>query len=150
MKLAIGADHAGFKLKSKLVNWLRTREGGHHQILDVGTVSEDSVDYPDFARDVAKIVAAKRASKGILFCGTGIGMAITANKVHGIRAAVAWNPKVAGLAAEHNDANVLCVPGRFTSLPKAKQILKTFLSTPFAGGRHLRRVKKIEALDRCA
>ncbi len=149
MKLAVGADHAGYKLKSKLVPWLRAQGGGHHQVRDVGTVSEDSVDYPYFAEDVAKVVSAKRASKGILFCGTGIGMAIAANKVRGIRAAVAWNPKVAGLAAEHNDANVLCLPGRFTSLPKAKQIIKAFLSTPFAGGRHLRRVKEIEALDKC-
>jgi ribose 5-phosphate isomerase B len=150
MKLAIGADHAGFKLKWQLANWLRTREGGKHQILDVGTVSEESVDYPDFAREVAKAVAQKRAAKGILFCGTGIGMAIAANKVHGIRAAVAWNPKVAALAAEHNGANVLCIPGRFTSLKNAQRILKTFLSTPFGGGRHARRVKKIQAMDRCA
>ena len=150
MKLAIGADHAGFKLKRRLMRWLRTRAGGKHQVLDVGTVSEDSVDYPDFAREVAQAVARKRAAKGILFCGTGIGMAIAANKVHGIRAGVAWNPKVAGLAAAHNGANVLCIPGRFTSLPKAKQIVKTFLTTPFGGGRHLRRVKKIQALDKCA
>jgi ribose 5-phosphate isomerase B len=149
MKLSIGADHAGFKLKSKIVPWLRSRAGGHYQVRDVGTASEESVDYPDFARDVAKQVASKKAAKGILFCGTGIGMAITANKVHGIRAAVVWNPKVAGLAAEHNDANIICLPSRFTSFPKAKQIIKTFLSTSFAGGRHLRRVKKIEALDKC-
>jgi ribose 5-phosphate isomerase B len=150
VKLAVGADHAGYKLKWQLVNWLRTPAGGGHQILDVGTVSEDSVDYPDFAREVAQAVAHKRVAKGILLCGTGIGMAIAANKVRGIRAGVAWNPKVAALAAEHNEANVLCVPGRFTSLPTAKQIVKTFLRTPFGGGRHLRRVKKITALDKCA
>jgi ribose 5-phosphate isomerase B len=149
VKLAIGADHAGFKLKWQLANWLRTREGGKHQILDVGTVSEESVDYPDFARDVAKAVASKRVSKGILICGTGIGMAIAANKVHGIRAGVVWNTKIAELASEHNDVNVLCIPGRFTNLRFAKQMIRTFLSTPFGGGRHLRRIKKISALDKC-
>ena len=149
MKLAIGADHAGFHLKWKLANWLRTPQGGKHQILDVGTASEASCDYPDFARDVAEAVAKKRASKGILVCGTGIGMAIAANKTHGIRAGVAWNPKIAGLAAEHNDVNVICIPGRFTDLRTARQIIKTFLATPFGGGRHLRRIKKITGLDKC-
>src|SRR5262245_52515658 len=110
MKLAIGADHAGFKLKGKLAQWLKTKAGGHHQLVDVGTVSEDSVDYPDFARDVARAVAAKKVSKGLLFCGTGTGMAIAANKVRGVRAGVAWSPEIAALAAEHNGANVLCVP----------------------------------------
>ena len=150
MKLAIGSDHAGFRLKAQLVNWLRTPEAGHNRVLDVGTGSAESCDYPDFAQAVAKAVAAKRAAKGILFCGTGIGMAIAANKVHGIRAAVVWNPVVAALSAEHNDANVICLPARFTSLKKAQEIIKTFLSTPFGGGRHARRLKKIQTLDRCA
>jgi ribose 5-phosphate isomerase B len=150
MKLAIGADHAGFMVKGELANWLRTKEGGGHQILDVGTISEDSVDYPDFAQQVALAVSRKRAAKGILFCGTGIGMAIAANKIHGIRAAVAWTPEIAGLASEHNGANVLCLPARFVSYPNAKKIVKAFLTTPFGGGRHLRRIKKIAALDRCA
>jgi len=149
MKLAIGADHAGFKLKSELINWLRTAAGGKHQILDVGTASEESCDYPDFARGVASAVAAKRAAKGILVCGTGVGMAIAANKTHGIRAGVAWTPEIAELAAEHNDLNVLCIPGRFANLRQARQIIQTFLKTPFGGGRHLRRIKKIQALDRC-
>lgn len=148
MKLAIGADHAGFNMKWKLVNWLRTTGAGAHKILDVGTASEDSVDYPDFAHEVAKAVSKKRVSKGILLCGTGIGMSMAANKVSGVRAAVAWNPKVASLTAEHNAANVVCLPARFLTLAQAKSILRAFLSTPFAGGRHLRRVKKIDELDK--
>ena len=148
MKLAIGSDHAGFKLKGKILNWLRTPEGGKQQILDVGTASEDSCDYPDFAREVANAVAKKRVSKGILFCGTGIGMAMTANKVPGVLAAVTWNEKTAALAAEHNAANVICIPARFVGLKKAQAMIKTFLATPFGGGRHGRRVKKMQAMDR--
>ena len=150
MKLAIGSDHAGYRLKGQLANWLRTPQGGGHRILDVGTGSEDSCDYPDFAEAVATAVAHKRAAKGILLCGTGIGMAIAANKVRGIRAAVVWSPEVAGLAAEHNGANVICLPARFLNLKKAQKIIKTFLSTPFGGGRHARRVRKIIHMDRCA
>lgn len=149
MKLAIGSDHAGFKLKGALIQWLRGAAGGRHRILDVGTGSEDSCDYPDFAKAVGRAVAAKRAAKGILLCGTGIGMAIAANKVHGVRAAVVWNPVVAGLAAEHNGANVICVPARFTRLKNAQKMIHAFLSTPFGGGRHGRRVKKIMAMDKC-
>ena len=150
MKLALGADHAGFHLKWRLANWLRTPQGGKHQILDVGTASAQSCDYPDFAREVAKAVAKRRALKGILVCSTGIGMAMAANKTRGIRAGVAWTPKIAMLAAEHNDVNVLCIPGRFTNLRQARKILKSFLRTPFGGGRHRRRIEKIQALDRCA
>src|SRR6266487_983977 len=120
MKLAIGADHAGFKLKWQLANWLRTAAGGKHQILDVGTASEESGDYPGCAREGAKAVAGKRVSKGILICGTGIGMAIAANKTRGIRAGAVWNTKIAALASEHNDVNVLCIPGRFANLRLAK------------------------------
>jgi ribose 5-phosphate isomerase B len=149
MKLAIGSDHAGYKLKGQLMNWLRTAAGGKHQILDVGTASEESCDYPDFAQDVASAVAKKRATKGILICGTGIGMAIAANKTHGIRAAIAWNPEVASLAAEHNDANVLCIPARYAGAQKAQHILKSFLTTPFGKGRHARRVRKINQMDHC-
>lgn len=148
MKLAIGADHAGFKLKAKLEAWLRTVSAGKHRVLDVGTESEESVDYPDFAAAVARAVSRKRVTKGILLCGTGIGMSMAANKVRGVRAAVAWNPVVAALTAEHNDANVLCLPARFLTFSKAKAIITAFLKTRFAGGRHLRRVKKIQKLDR--
>jgi ribose 5-phosphate isomerase B len=150
MKLAIGSDHAGYQLKSQLAAWLKTSAGGRHQVRDVGTSSEASCDYPDFARPVARAVAKKRVSRGILLCGTGIGMAIAANKFRGVRAAVVWSPAVAGLAAEHNGANVICLPARFLSLATAKKIIHVFLSTPFGGGRHLRRLKKIMALDRCA
>ena len=149
MKLAIGSDHAGYKLKGPLLNWLRTAAAGHHQILDVGTGSEESCDYPDFAESVGKAVAQRRAAKGILLCGTGIGMAMAANKVHGVRAAVVWNPEVAALSAEHNGANVICLPARYLNLKRAQKIIKTFLSTPFGGGRHARRVRKIMALDKC-
>ena len=149
MKLAIGSDHAGFKFKGPLIHWLRSAAGGRHQILDVGTGSEDSCDYPDFAKAVGRAVAAKRAARGILLCGTGIGMAIAANKIHGIRAAVVWNPEVAGLAAEHNGANVICLPSRYAGLKSAQQMIKAFLTTPFGGGRHGRRVRKIMAMDKC-
>jgi ribose 5-phosphate isomerase B len=150
MKLAIGSDHAGYKLKSKLAGWLKTSRGGKHQVRDVGTFSKESCDYPDFAEAVAKSVAKKRASRGILLCGTGIGMAITANKFRGVQAAVVWSPEVARLAAEHNGANVICLPARFLNLATAKKIIHVFLSTPFGGGRHLRRLKKIIAMDKCS
>jgi len=150
MKLAIGSDHAGFKLKSELVGWLKTSAGGKNVVRDAGTDSEESCDYPDFAAAVAKDVARKRVSKGILLCGTGIGMAIAANKVRGIRAAVVWNPAVAALAAEHNEANIICIPARYTSFKAAQKIIRAFLSTPFGGGRHARRVREITALDKCS
>jgi ribose 5-phosphate isomerase B len=113
MKLAIGSDHAGFKLKGKLLSWLKTADGGKHQVRDLGTYSEVSCDYPDFAQAVAKVVAKKQASKGLLICGTGVGMAIAANKVHGVRAGVAWNAEIAALAADHNNVNVVCFFPRF-------------------------------------
>ncbi len=149
MKLAIGSDHAGFKLKSTLLDWLRTPAAGKNQLLDFGTTSEESTDYPDFAKDVALAVSHKRATKGILFCGTGTGMAIAANKVHGIRAAVAWAPEIASLASEHNNANILCLPARFMKTSMAKQIIGSFLKTPFGGGRHARRVRKMMAIEKC-
>jgi ribose 5-phosphate isomerase B len=149
MKLAVGSDHAGFELRNALVAWLRTPEGGKHQVLDVGCGSADSCDYPDFAAAVARAVSAKRVSRGILICGTGIGMAMAANKVAGIRAAVVWRPDVAALAAEHNNANVLCLPARFVSNAAAQDMVKAFLTTPFGGGRHMRRVKKINQIRPC-
>lgn len=148
MRIAIGSDHAGFKAKAQLEDWLRTPKGGSHQILDLGTGTEESCDYPDFAGHVAKAVAEGRADKGLLFCGTGIGMAMAANKIDGIRAAVVWDPVVASLAVEHNDANVLCLPARFLTQKKAQGILKSFFTAKFEGGRHLRRVKKITALEK--
>lgn len=148
MRIAIGADHAGFKMKAKLEAWLRSPQGGSHQVRDVGTTSEESTDYPDYAAAVGRSVAAKKVSKGILLCGTGIGMSIAANKIKGVRAAVAWNPQVAALTAEHNGSNVVCIPARFVNTAKAQAILKAFLNTPFGGGRHLRRLKKIQELEK--
>lgn len=147
MKLAIGSDHAGFDLRNSLVAWLRTPEGGKHQVLDVGCGSAESCDYPDFAAAVARAVSTGRVSRGLLICGTGIGMAIAANKVAGVRAAVAWKPEVAELASQHNKANVLCLPARFINEPTAQAMVKAFLTTPFGGGRHLRRVKKMMKLE---
>jgi ribose 5-phosphate isomerase B len=149
MKLAIGSDHAGFSLKDVLVTWLRSSSGGKHQVTNVGCMNTDSCDYPDFAAAVAHSVASGRASRGILICGTGIGMGIAANKVRGIRAAVAWNPAVAALAAEHNQANVLCLPARFVKAGMAQRMIRNFLRTPFGGGRHSRRLRKIQKMDRC-
>lgn len=150
MKLVIGADHAGFTLKSKVIAWLKSAAGGRHLVRDVGTCSLDSTDYPDFAADVARVVAKGGASRGLLLCGTGIGMAIAANKIRGIRAGVAWNPLTASLAAEHNHANVLCIPARFAGFKKTQAMISAYLKTAYAPGRHLRRVKKITALDRCS
>ncbi len=145
MKIAVGADHGGFSGKEKIVLHLR-RLG--YRVVDVGTTSPDSVDYPDYARLVAEQVAGKKCRRGVLLCGTGIGMAIAANKVHGIRAAVVWNPAVARLAAEHNDANVLCLSGRFFDDRQRIAMLDAWLSTPFAGGRHARRIRKIRAMEK--
>jgi ribose 5-phosphate isomerase B len=149
MRLVIGSDHAGYKLKDKLVLWLKSSSGGKHQVSDVGCNGPDSVDYPDYAAQVGRAVKNGRAARGILICGTGIGMGMAANKIHGIRAAVTWNPATAALAAEHNDANVLCIPARFVGPKKAEAMIRAFLKTPFGQGRHTRRVKKINQLERC-
>ncbi len=145
MKIALGADHAGFKIKNELVHLL-TKEGC--EVIDFGCHTEDSVDYPDVANLVAKAVSSGRCERGILACGTGIGMAIAANKVKKIRAASVWSPAVAKLAAEHNWCNVLCVPSRFVSVNNIKKIVKSWLQTPFdKGGRHERRIKKILKIE---
>ena len=145
MKIAVGADHGGFSAKEKIVAYLR-RQG--HRVVDVGTTSTDSVDYPDFARLAAEQVSGGKCRRGVLVCGTGIGMSIAANKVKGVRAAVVWSPEVARLAAEHNDANVLCLSGRFFDDRKRIAMLDAWLSTPFGGGRHARRVRKIRAMEK--
>jgi len=145
MKLAVGADHGGFARKGPLVRWLK-KEG--HAVTDVGTHGEEPVDYPDFAAQVARRVARGACARGILLCGTGIGMAIAANKVPGVRAAVAWSVETARLAAEHNKANVLCLGGRQFNSRQIQAMVKAWLSTPFGGGRHERRVKKIMALEK--
>jgi ribose 5-phosphate isomerase B len=142
MRIALGADHAGFFLKEHL----RTRlaEAGH-QIEDLGTSSADSVDYPDFAYPVAHAVVEKRADRGILICGTGLGVAMTANRVRGIRAAPCTVEFAAEMARMHNDANVLALGARLVTPEMADKIVDVFLTTAFEGGRHQRRVDKIDA-----
>ena len=140
-KIPIGADHAGFALKERLIEELRKLG---YEPVDVGTHSPESTDYPDFAHPVAHEVEAGEAKRGVLLCGTGLGMSYAANRHHGVRAAVAWTPEVAKLARAHNDANVLVLPARFVSEREGVDILKAWLDTPFEGGRHERRVQKIE------
>jgi ribose 5-phosphate isomerase B len=143
--IALGADHAGFPLKEDVKAWLAARG---HQVLDFGTDSAQSVDYPDYALPVADAVSRGAAARGVLVCGTGIGMAMAANKVPGVRAAVCADPQTARLSREHNDANVLALGGRLTGRAAALEIVETWLTTDFAGGRHTRRVEKIAALER--
>lgn len=144
MRVAIGADHAGVQLKQTLVQVLA--EAGA-TVADHGTSSTESVDYPDFARLVADDVATGRADRGILVCGSGVGMAIAANKVPGIRAAAIGDEDGARLAREHNDLNVLTLGARVTTPDQAARIVHVFLDTPFAEGRHVQRVDKIRALE---
>ena len=139
-KIAIGADHAGFELKEKVTDWLK-RSGFEYK--DYGTYSSESTDYPDFAHPVATAVESKQYDLGILICGSANGVAITANKHQGIRAAICWLEELASLAREHNDANIVCLPARYISSDLAMKIVDKFLNTAFEGGRHERRVKKI-------
>jgi ribose 5-phosphate isomerase B len=144
MKIAIGADHAGFKLKESIKEFLKTL---NVKVTDFGTNSRESVDYPDYAIPVAEAVAKKEFDFGILICGTGVGMSITANKVKGIRAALCNELFTARCSKEHNNANVLCMGGRIIGEELANEIVKTWLYTEFQGGRHQRRVKKIEEYE---
>ena len=141
MRIAFGADHAGFELKTLLAQ--RAAELGHEAI-DLGTSSAASVDYPDFGYAVGEAVAEGRAERGVVVCGSGIGIAIAANRVRGVRAGVATDLFSAQLMREHNDANILALGARITAVPLAMAILETFLITPFAGGRHQRRVDKLD------
>lgn len=143
--IAVGADHAGFSLKEGLKAWL-VAEG--HVVLDYGTHSTDSVDYPDFAAPVAEAVAAGRAERGVLVCGSGAGMAIAANKVPGVRAAVATDVEAARLGRQHNDTNVLALGARVTQPALAREVVAVWLATTFAGGRHARRVEKLAEMER--
>jgi len=141
-RIYVGADHAGFALKQALVEELR-RLG--YEPVDVGPATLDPADdYPDFARPVAAAVSGGEAQRGVLTCGTGLGMAAAANRYPRVRAAVAWNPEIAELSRRHNDANVLVLPARFISDHQGTEILRRFLDTPFEGGRHQRRVEKID------
>ncbi len=145
MKIALGADHAGYELKNRIKAWL-AQQG--HTPLDEGTNAPDSVDYPDYARRVADDVSSHRAELGILVCGTGIGMAITANKVPGIRAANVSSEFEAQMSREHNNANVLTLGARILSDDEAQRIVAKWLGTQFAGGRHQNRVDKIMAIEK--
>lgn len=140
-QIPIGADHAGVALKDRLVQELVALG---YEPQDVGTHGAASVDYPDFAHAVAGRVERGEAARGILLCGTGLGMSYAANRHPGVRAAVVWKPEIARLAREHNDANVLVLPARFLTDEEGITILRTWLATPFEGGRHERRVAKIE------
>ena len=144
MKIAVGADHGGCRLKEHLARFLE-REG--HQVEDLGTSSDESVDYPRYAAAVAEKVAAGEAERGILVCGTGIGMAIAANKVDGVRAANCNELFAARMSRAHNDANVLTLGERVVGIGLAEEIVRTFLATPHDGGRHARRVAEIQALE---
>jgi len=144
MKIVVAADHVGLTLKEQLLDYLRSRG---LEVEDYGTSSLERVDYPDFAEKVAAQVAAKEADCGILVCGTGIGMMLAANKVPGIRAVAAHDTLSARMAREHNDANVLALGSRMIDAAAMRQIVDAWLSTPFAGGRHARRVQKIESID---
>ena len=140
MKIAIGSDHAGVAYKTQLVNYLKT-EGV--EVNDFGPMSEESVDYPDYAHPVAKAVENKEADFGILFCGSGNGINMSANKHQGIRSALCWKKEIAELARLHNNANILALPARFISYDEAEEITEIFLETKFEGGRHEKRVNKI-------
>lgn len=141
MKVALAADHAGFEEKEKVK---RTLDELGVEYTDMGTTSTESVDYPDFARKVGEAVARGDYDQGLLVCGSGTGMAIAANKIPGVRAAVAWNAEIARLARQHNDANVLSLAARFSSDEEIRSILDAWFSADFEGGRHARRVEKIE------
>lgn len=140
MKIAIGNDHAGTEYKLAVIGLLKSMEV---QVSNYGTDGTDSVDYPDFAHPVARDVEEGTVDYGILICGTGNGACMTANKQQNVRAALCWNKEITQLAREHNDANILSLPARYIALPQALEMVSTFLSTSFSGGRHERRIEKI-------
>ena len=144
MRIAIGADHAGVTLKDQLKQWLIERGD---TVDDLGTYTADSVDYPDYAAAVGHAVADGRADRGLLVCGSGIGMAMAANKIPGIRAAAVVDEASARLSREHNDANVLTLGARLTAVDEARELLRIFLVTEYQGGRHQLRIDKMSALD---
>jgi ribose 5-phosphate isomerase B len=144
MKIAIGADHAGFELKNQLGAVLRQTG---HEVCDVGTNSAESSDYPDYAVRVAQAVASGTVERGVLVCGSGVGMSIAANKVRGVRAALGVTLEEVRLTRAHNNLNVLTLGARFTDPALARELLQAFLDTPFEGGRHERRVAKISQME---
>lgn len=144
-KIALGADHAGFEEKEKVK---KTLDELGIEYEDMGTTSSESVDYPEYAQKVAESVSNGKYEQGLLVCGSGTGMAIAANKVKGVRAAVAWSPEIAALARQHNDANILSLPARFLSDAQSAEIVKAFFEADFEGGRHGRRVDQIKGLEK--
>lgn len=144
MKIALGADHAGFRTKERIKVFL---ENQGHTVMDFGTHSEEPVDYPDFIRPAAKAVASGECERGIILGGSGNGEAMVANRIPGIRCAVCWSVPSAKLARQHNDANMISIGARLIEEPLALQIVETWLKTPFEGGRHVRRIRKIDESD---
>lgn len=143
MNIAIGSDHAGFTRKQEILTYLQAQG---HKVKDLGTYSKDSMDYPDIAVEVAKLVASREVERGILVCGSGIGVSIVANKTEGVRAANCLNEEMASLSRQHNDANVLTLGERLVDTKTALSMVDVFLTTPFEGGRHEQRVNKIHDL----
>lgn len=144
MRIAVGSDHRGCQLREQIIALLRTKK---HDVDDMGAVSPESVDYPDFAALVAEKVSDQRVDRGILICGTGIGMAIAANKFRGVRAAPCTDEVTAEMSRRHNDLNVLCLPGNMLSPRIVERIVDVWIDTPFEGGRHERRIEKIRQLE---
>ena len=147
MRIAIGSDHAGYELKNAVAPAL---EAGGHELVDVGTDSDESVDYPEFAAAAARLVADGDADRAVIVCGSGVGVSIVANKVEGVRAVNAHDPDEAEMSRRHNDANVLTLAGKRLGADEAAPIVDRFLATDFEGGRHARRVEKIAAMERGA
>ncbi|SEK95632.1 ribose 5-phosphate isomerase B [Chitinophaga rupis] len=143
LPVAVGSDHAGFEYKEEIISYL---EGLGLQVKDFGAHSKDSADYPDYAHPVATAVEREEVAFGVLVCGSANGVAITANKHQGVRAAICWGEELARLARGHNEANIICIPARFVDTDVARQMIDVFINTPFEGGRHENRVRKIACL----
>ena len=139
MKILIGNDHAGYSLKLSIIKNLEDK----YEFFDKGSYSNESVDYPDYASIIAKEIQSEKGDLGILICGTGNGVCMTANKFKGIRAVICWNEEIAKLAKQHNNANIICIPSRFIKVEEAIKIIESFILEKFEGGRHERRIKKI-------
>ena len=139
MKILIGNDHAGYSLKLSIIKNLEDK----YEFFDRGSYSNESVDYPDYASIIAKEIISEKGDLGILICGTGNGVCMTANKFKGIRAVICWNEEIAKLAKQHNNANIICIPSRFIKVEEAIKIIESFILEKFEGGRHERRIKKI-------
>ena len=139
MKILIGNDHAGYSLKLSIIKNLEDK----YKFFDKGSYTDESVDYPDYASIIAKEIQSEKGDLGVLICGTGNGVCMTANKFKGIRAVICWNKEIAKLAKQHNNANIICIPSRFIKAEEAIKIIETFILEKFEGGRHVRRIKKI-------